>query len=147
MILIDLLRVFDILDTILLEKMKCIGFSDDTIDWFYSYLTNRSGQCLYRESSPKIYFRTFILHVIRFNKKATQQFQVSKQPQQLNRRFQNNFDRGNHFENKIHQGNSESTLSKHKEMKNIKTYPKIYLKIAAIHSRTSSTERMTVPEM
>ena len=74
MIFIDLLRVFDILDTILLEKMKCIGFSDDTIEWFYFYLTNRAAQCLYRESSPMIYFRTFILHVIRFNKKGKQQF-------------------------------------------------------------------------
>ena len=74
MILIDLLRTFDILDTILLEKMKCIGFSDDTIDWFYSYLTNRAGQCLYRERSPRIYFRTFILLVPQFNKEAKQQF-------------------------------------------------------------------------
>ena len=74
MILTDLLRTFDILDTILLDKMKCIGFSDESIEKFYSYLTNRSGQCLYRESSPKIYFRTFTLYVIRFNKKGTQQF-------------------------------------------------------------------------
>ena len=32
-------------------------------------------------------------------------------------------------------------------MKNIKTYPKIYLEIAEIHSRTSSTETLIVPEM
>ena len=37
MILIDLPKAFGILDTILLHKMKFIGFSDDTIKWFHSY--------------------------------------------------------------------------------------------------------------
>ena len=73
MILTDLLRAFDILDTILLDKMKCIGFTDESIEMFYSYLTNRAGQCLYRESSPRIYFRTFILLVPPFNQEAKRQ--------------------------------------------------------------------------
>ena len=38
MILIDLQKAFD---TILLEKMHCLGFSEPTIQWFRSYLTNR----------------------------------------------------------------------------------------------------------
>ena len=43
MILIDLQRAFYFLDhKILLNKMKCIGFSDQTIKWFHSYLTNRA---------------------------------------------------------------------------------------------------------
>ena len=74
MILNDLLRAFHILDTTLFDKMKCIGFSDESIEKFYWYLTNRAGQCLYRESSPRIYFRTFILLVPQFNKEAKQQF-------------------------------------------------------------------------
>ena len=40
MILNDLQKAFNTLDhTILLEKMKCIGFSNKTIRWFHSYLT------------------------------------------------------------------------------------------------------------
>ena len=43
MILIDLQKAFDTLDhKILLDKMKCIGFSDKKIKWFHSYLTNRT---------------------------------------------------------------------------------------------------------
>ena len=43
MILIDLQKAFDILyHTILLDKMKSIGFSDKTINWFHSYHTNRA---------------------------------------------------------------------------------------------------------
>ena len=43
MILIDLQKAFDTLDhNIFLDKMKCIGFSDKTIKWFHSYLTNRA---------------------------------------------------------------------------------------------------------
>ena len=43
MILIDLQKAFDTLDPkILLDKMKCIGFSDKTIKWFHTYLTNRA---------------------------------------------------------------------------------------------------------
>ena len=42
--LIDIQRVFDTLDQkILLDKMKCIGFSDKTIKWFHSNLTNRTA--------------------------------------------------------------------------------------------------------
>ena len=42
-ILIDLEKAFGTLDhTILLDKMKCIGFSDKTIKWFHSYPTNRA---------------------------------------------------------------------------------------------------------
>ena len=43
MILIDLQKAFHTLDhKLLLDKMKCIGFSDYTIKWFHSYLTNRA---------------------------------------------------------------------------------------------------------
>ena len=43
MILIDLQKAFETLDhKILLAKMKCIGFSDKTIKWFHSYVTNRA---------------------------------------------------------------------------------------------------------
>ena len=42
MILIDLQKAFDTIDhEILLRKMKYLGFSDATIKWFESYLTNR----------------------------------------------------------------------------------------------------------
>ena len=43
MILIDLQKAFDTIDhSILLEKMKCFSFSESTIRWFTSYLSNRS---------------------------------------------------------------------------------------------------------
>ena len=43
MILIDLQKAFDTIDhSILLEKMKCLNFSQSTIRWFTSYLSNRS---------------------------------------------------------------------------------------------------------
>ena len=43
MILIDLQKAFDTLDhKILMDKMKCIGFSDKRIKWSHSYLTNRA---------------------------------------------------------------------------------------------------------
>ena len=43
MILIDLQKAFDTLDhTILLEKKTCIGFSNKTVRWFHSYLTNKA---------------------------------------------------------------------------------------------------------
>ena len=42
MILINLQKAFNALDhKILWDKMKSIGFSDKTLKWFYSYLTNR----------------------------------------------------------------------------------------------------------
>ena len=41
--LIDLQKAFDTIDIkFLLEKMKCIGFSNKTIKCFYFYLTNRA---------------------------------------------------------------------------------------------------------
>ena len=43
MILIDLQKAFDTIDhSILLEKMKYLSFSESTIRWFTSYLSNRS---------------------------------------------------------------------------------------------------------
>ena len=40
--LIDLQKAFDTLDhKILLDKIKCISFSDKTLKWFHSYLINR----------------------------------------------------------------------------------------------------------
>ena len=43
MILIDLQKAFDTIDhSILLEKMKCLSFSESTIRWFTSYLSNWS---------------------------------------------------------------------------------------------------------
>ena len=43
MILIDFQKVFDTIDhNIQLEKLKAIGFCDDTINWFHSYLTDRA---------------------------------------------------------------------------------------------------------
>ena len=43
MILIDLQKAFDTLDhDILLQKMKCIGFSDTVVAWFRSYLSDRA---------------------------------------------------------------------------------------------------------
>ena len=43
MILIDLQKAFVTIDhNILLEKLNAIGFCNDTVDWFHSYLTNRA---------------------------------------------------------------------------------------------------------
>ena len=43
MILIDLQKAFDTVDhEILLEKMSFVGFSKQVIDWFRSYLSNRT---------------------------------------------------------------------------------------------------------
>ena len=42
MILIDLQKVFDTINhDILLKKLSIIGFSDHTVKWFQSYLSNR----------------------------------------------------------------------------------------------------------
>ena len=42
MILIDLQKAFDTIDhKILIEKMKCMGFSNDVTKWFESYLSKR----------------------------------------------------------------------------------------------------------
>ena len=41
MILMDLQKVYDTINhNILLEKLKAIGFCDDTVNWFHSYLTD-----------------------------------------------------------------------------------------------------------
>ena len=43
MILIDLQKAFDTIDhKILLDKLVYIGFSKNAIEWFKSYITNRS---------------------------------------------------------------------------------------------------------
>ena len=43
MILIDLQKAFDTIDhSIVLKKMKCLSFSESTIMWLTSYLSNRS---------------------------------------------------------------------------------------------------------
>ena len=44
MILIDLQKAFDTIDhNILLEKLKAIGFCDDTVNWFHSYWFHSIG--------------------------------------------------------------------------------------------------------
>ena len=43
MILIDLQKAFDTLDhSLLLDKLGLLNFSDNTISWFKSYLSNRT---------------------------------------------------------------------------------------------------------
>ena len=43
MILTDLQKAFDTIDhNILLKKLKAIGFCDDIVNWFHSYLTDRA---------------------------------------------------------------------------------------------------------
>ena len=43
MVLIDLQKAFDTIDHgILLNRMNCLGFSNSTVAWFNSYLTDRS---------------------------------------------------------------------------------------------------------
>ena len=43
MILIDLQKAFDTIDhDVLLQKLYAIGFSKRTVNWFKSYLSNRS---------------------------------------------------------------------------------------------------------
>ena len=43
MIVIDLQNAFDMIDhNILFEKLKAIGFCDNTVNWFHSYLTDRA---------------------------------------------------------------------------------------------------------
>ena len=44
MILIDPQQAFDTINhNILLEKLEAIGFCDDTVNWFHSYLTDRAS--------------------------------------------------------------------------------------------------------
>ena len=43
MILIDLQKAFDTIDhNIFIQKLTCLGFSDDSVSWYQSYLQNRS---------------------------------------------------------------------------------------------------------
>ena len=43
LVLIDLQKALDRIDhNILLEKLKAIGFCDDTVNWFHSYLPDRA---------------------------------------------------------------------------------------------------------
>ena len=43
MILIDLQKAFDTIDrNILLKKLRSLNFSESTVNWFHSYLTNRT---------------------------------------------------------------------------------------------------------
>ena len=52
MILVDLQKTFDTIDhDISLKQMSVVGFSNHTIDWFQSYLSNQ----LFRISLEKIY--------------------------------------------------------------------------------------------
>ena len=54
MILIDLQKAFETLEhTSLLDKMKCIGFSDKTIKWFHSHFTHRAFSCHWTMSFRK----------------------------------------------------------------------------------------------
>ena len=41
-VFLDLSKAFDTFDhSLLLRKLKLVGLSDDTVNWFQSYLTNR----------------------------------------------------------------------------------------------------------
>ena len=66
MILADLQKAFDTLDrTVLLQKMKCIGFKESLIKWFQSYLSNRKNfcdnrKCLFRCWTSKLWCSTRI---------------------------------------------------------------------------------------
>ena len=43
MILIDLQKAFDTIDhNILLQKLRSLNFTDSTVNWFHSYLSNRT---------------------------------------------------------------------------------------------------------
>ena len=43
MVLIDLQKALDTIDhNIHLEKLKAIGFCDDTVNWFHTYLTDQA---------------------------------------------------------------------------------------------------------
>ena len=43
MIMLDLLKYFDTVNyDILLMKLKCMGLNDVAVNWFWSYLTNRT---------------------------------------------------------------------------------------------------------
>ena len=92
--------------------------------------------------------------MLRFYKKSNINFRYQNNPNNFNRRFQNNFDRRNLFTNKNSlwqlrkqplkiQGNEE-----HQDKpipQNIPEHSLVNI-LAAIHSRTSSTETIIVPQ-
>ena len=42
-VMLDMSAAFDVVDpTILLDKMKLYGFDDTSVNWFHSYMTDRS---------------------------------------------------------------------------------------------------------
>ena len=52
-ILIDLQKAFDTIDhKILIVKMKCMGFSNNVIKWFESYLSKRMFSVHVEKSFP-----------------------------------------------------------------------------------------------
>ena len=75
--LIDLQKAFDTIDhKILIEKMKCMGFSNDVTNWFECYLSKRMFSVHVENSfsdkaliicgvSPKIHFRTTFVFTLR----------------------------------------------------------------------------------
>ena len=55
MILTDLQKAFDtIKHDILLKKLRIIGFSDHTVKWFQSYLSNRKFMANLENSFPEV---------------------------------------------------------------------------------------------
>ena len=93
-------------------------------------------------------YKTFI----RRDKKSKQQFRHRNNRNNFNRRFPNNFDRKNHFKNENPsrqlrkqpleiQGNEE-----HQDIPENIRYDSLVDILAAIHSRTSSTETIIVPQ-
>ncbi len=55
MILIDLQKAFDTIDhNILLDKMNFIGFSEQTVKWFKSYLSNRTFRVIFERTLSNI---------------------------------------------------------------------------------------------
>ena len=55
MILIDLQKAFDTINhDILLKKLSIIGFSDHTVKWFQSYLSNRKFMVSLEDSFSEV---------------------------------------------------------------------------------------------
>ena len=77
MILIDLQKAFDAIDRkILIDKMNCMGFSNDATKWFECYLSKRmfsvyiensfSDKSSYNLwSTPRAHFRTTFVFTLR----------------------------------------------------------------------------------
>ena len=50
-VFLDLLKAFDTVDhNLLLHKLKSVGLSDDTVNWFQSYLANRKQRTSVRDT-------------------------------------------------------------------------------------------------